>query len=460
MYSMFGSVIAAISTPRGKGGIAVIRMSGDGSIATGEKFIFPKSGKLLSDIKSNYAALCDIKNADGTVLDEAVVTVFRAPHSFTGEDTVEISCHGGILLSSRVLSRAFECGAVQAAAGEFTRRAFSSGKISLSQAEAVIGKIDAKTDSSLRLWENAAQGKIKRETDRLYDEMGEIISGAYATIDFPEENLSPLSRDEMRQRMETLSESLEKLAATYKTGHAVCEGINTVICGKPNTGKSTVLNLLCGSDRAIVTDVAGTTRDVITETVAAGDILLRLCDTAGIRETGDAVEKIGVERSLSAIGNAELILAVFDGSTPPDAEDMRIISLIREKAPENCDIIAVINKADKGESFPADALGFENYVRVCAKEESAKNILTGKIQSLCTDGDIGNGPVLTGERQYGAVCRAFALTKSALAALDTLGEDIAGSELEQAMSAIGEIDGRSVGEDIVNRIFHNFCVGK
>ena len=208
MYSIFGSVIAAISTPRGKGGIAVIRMSGDGSIAIGEKFIFPKSGKPLSAVKSNYAALCDVKNADGTTLDEAVVTVFRAPHSFTGEDTVEISCHGGVLLSSRVLSRAFECGAVQAAAGEFTRRAFSSGKISLSQAEAVIGKIDAKTDSSLRLWDNAAQGRIKCETDAIYDELGEIISSAYATIDFPEEDLAPLSRDEMRTRTEKVAAAL------------------------------------------------------------------------------------------------------------------------------------------------------------------------------------------------------------------------------------------------------------
>lgn len=460
MYSMFGYVIAAISTPRGKGGIAVIRMSGDGSIAIGEKFIFPKSRKKLSDIKSNYAAVCDIKSADGSVLDDAVVTVFRAPHSFTGEDTVEISCHGGILLSGRVLSRAFECGAVQAAAGEFTRRAFSSGKISLSQAEAVIGKIDAKTDSSLRLWENAAQGKIKRETDSLYDEMGEIISGAYATIDFPEEDLSPLSRDEMRNRISALADRLEKLAATYKTGHAICEGINTVICGKPNTGKSTVLNLLCGSERAIVTDVAGTTRDIITETVAVGDIMLRLCDTAGIHETGDAVEKIGVERSLSAIGDAELILAVFDGSAPPDDEDMHIISLIREKAPANCDIIAILNKADKGEAFSEDVLGFSHCVRLCAKDEAAKDILTEKIQSLYTDGKIESDAVLTGERQYGAVCRAVSLTKSALSALDAFGEDIAGSELEQAMGAIGEIDGRSVGEDIVNRIFHNFCVGK
>lgn len=460
MYSMFGSVIAAISTPRGKGGIAVIRMSGEGSIPIGEKFIFPKSGKALSTVKSNYAALCEVRNADGSVLDEAVVTVFRAPHSFTGEDTVEISCHGGVLLSSRVLSRAFECGAVQAAAGEFTRRAFSSGKISLSQAEAVIGKIDAKTDSSLRLWDNAAQGKIKRETDAVYDEMGEVISSAYAAIDFPEEDLSPLSREEMRSRMENIEKRLSALASTYRTGHAICEGVNTVICGKPNTGKSTLLNLLCGSERAIVTDIAGTTRDVITESVAAGDILLRLCDTAGIRETGDAIEKIGVDRSLSAIENAELILAVFDGSAPLDDDDRKIISFIGEKAPANCDIIAVINKSDKGEAFSPEEIGFPQSLRLCAKDESSKAAITEAIEALYTDGGYTEEAVLTGERQYAAVCRALELTKSALAALDAFGEDIAGSELEQAMGAVGEIDGRSVGEDVVNRIFHNFCVGK
>lgn len=460
MYSIFGSVIAAISTSRGKGGIAVIRMSGDGSITIGEKFIFPKSGKPLSAVKSNYAALCDVKNADGTTLDEAVVTVFRAPHSFTGEDTVEISCHGGVLLSSRVLSRAFECGAVQAAAGEFTRRAFSSGKISLSQAEAVIGKIDAKTDSSLRLWDNAAQGRIKCETDAIYDELGEIISSAYATIDFPEEDLAPLSRDEMRTRTEKVAAHLEALAATYRTGHAVCEGVNTVICGKPNTGKSTLLNLLCGSERAIVTDIAGTTRDVISETVAAGDILLRLCDTAGIRETGDAIEKIGVDRSLSAIENAELILAVFDGSKPLDDEDRQIITLIKEKATSGCDIIAVLNKSDMGEMLSAEDVGFPHCVRISAKDETAKSTVTAEIESLYTDGEYTENAVLTGERQYAAVCRALELTRGALAALDTFGEDIAGSELEQAMGAIGEIDGRAVGEDVVNRIFHNFCVGK
>lgn len=460
MYSIFGSVIAAISTPRGKGGIAVIRMSGEGSIAIGEKFIFPKNGKPLSCASSNYATLCDVKNADGTTLDEAVVIVFRAPHSFTGEDTVEISCHGGVLLTSRVLSRAFECGAVQAGAGEFTRRAFSSGKLSLSQAEAVIGKIDAKTDAGLRLWDNAAQGKIKQETDAIYDELGEIVSSAYAAIDFPEEGLSPLSRDEMRARIEKISDRLAALASTYRTGHAICEGVNTVICGKPNTGKSTLLNLLCGSERAIVTDVAGTTRDVITETVAAGDILLRLCDTAGIRETDDAIELIGVERSLSAIENAELILAVFDSSRPLDDEDRRIISLIKEKARPSCDVIAILNKTDKGEVLSESDVELARSVRISAKNETAKAVVTAAIGALYTDGEYTNETVLTGERQYGAVCRALELARGAIAALDTLGEDIAGSELELAMSAIGEIDGRAVGQDVVNRIFHNFCVGK
>lgn len=461
MIHLFSSDIAAISTPRGKGGIAVIRMSGEHTVEIASRFVFLRSGKPLSEIPSHHAFLADVKTADGEVLDDAVVTVFRAPASFTGEDTVEISCHGGVLLSARILSRAIECGAVQAGPGEFTRRAFVNGKIGLSQAEAVIGKIEAKTDTGLRLWENAAQGKIKAETDRLFDQIAGIVADVYAGIDFPEEDLQTMNADEIRSAILGVKADLQKLEKSYRTGHAVCEGVETVICGKPNTGKSTLLNLLCGEDRAIVTSTAGTTRDVITETVAVGDVLLRLCDTAGIRETTDEIEKMGVDRSLSALERAELILAVFDGSRPLDEEDARLLSLLRGKTRQGCEIIAVVNKSDVGTVWEPAALGFAHTLVLSARDETAKDALTDEIERLFVEAEEDfSGATLTGERQFAAVHTALAAVDGALTALDTLGEDTAGTELESALAALGEIDGRKVDEAVVDKIFHHFCVGK
>ena len=247
MYSIFGSTIAAISTARGKGGIAVIRISGDDAITICEKFIFPKRKKALSEIRHGSVCLADVKDEDGTLLDESVVTVFHAPHSYTGENTVEISCHGGILLTESILMRALSCGAVQAGPGEFTRRAFSAGKLSLSQAEAVIGMIDAETKATLALSRINLDGAIRRKTDAIYETLKTVVSGVYATIDFPDEDLSSLSDDEVRNGIISAIHALEALRRSYKTGHAVCEGVRTVIFGKPNTGKSTILNLLANT---------------------------------------------------------------------------------------------------------------------------------------------------------------------------------------------------------------------
>lgn len=465
MYSLFEATIAAVSTPRGKGGIAVIRISGGDALPICEKFIRPKSGTPLSEIKANTACLAAVSAADGSLLDEAVITVYRAPKSYTGEDTVEISCHGGILLTEAVLARALECGAVPAGPGEFTRRAFSAGKLSLSEAEAVIGMIDAETRASLLLSRKNLDGGIRRKTDELYDRLKAVVSGVYAAVDFPDEDLLQMSTEEIRSELSSVVSALEGLRDSYKTGHAVCEGIRTVLAGKPNTGKSTILNLLAGKERAIVTDIAGTTRDVVSEVVTAGAVMLRLSDTAGIRSTSDAVESIGVAKSKEALAQAELILAVFDTAAPLDEEDAEVLALIRERAAQGAAVIAILNKSDLPEKSDAARLEKELGtvpVRLCAKEEQSRGTLVKIIENMFVNGDLGaeDHTVITNARQFAAVSEALAHVGDAAAALDSFGADIACTELEAAMARLGELDGRQVTADVVDSIFHRFCVGK
>lgn len=469
MYSMFGSTVAAISTPRGKGGIAVIRVSGEEALSICEKFISPKSGKRLSEMKANTAVLTNVYDENGETLDESVVTVFRAPRSYTGEDTVEISCHGGILLTESVLSRAFACGAVQAGPGEFTRRAFSAGKLSLSQAEAVIGMIDAETRAALSLSRTNLDGAIRRKTDAIYDKLKELVSSVYAVIDFPDEDLSSMDDDEVHNGISDVISALDSLRRSYKTGHAVCEGVRTVIFGKPNTGKSTILNLLAEKERAIVTDIAGTTRDVISETVAAGNVTLRLSDTAGVHGTSDAVESIGVQKSIEALEDAELVLAVFDLSRGLDAEDEEILAHVAKRAEIGVPVIAVCNKSDL---FDADsnepeicrireALGTDP-ILLCAKNDESRDDLVRRIEDTFESSDfsLADNAVITNARQHAAVNEALDHATCALDTLDALGADLACTELELAMSKLGELDGRQVTVDVVDSIFHRFCVGK
>lgn len=465
MYSLFDSTIAAISTPRGKGGIAVIRISGGDALCICEKLLRTKSGIPLPGIKSNTACLASVLDSDGSVLDEAIITVYRAPRSYTGEDTVEISCHGGLLLTEAILARILECGAVSAGPGEFTRRAFSAGKLSLSEAEGVIGMIEAETRASLMLARKNLSGGLRRRTDELYERLMAVVSGVYASVDFPDEDLSTMTAEELRTELSRIRAELAALNATYKTGHAVCEGIQTVLSGKPNTGKSTILNLLAEKQRAIVTDIAGTTRDVISETVTAGDVTLRLSDTAGIRNAADTVECLGVGKSKEALAEAELILAVFDSSSPLDAEDKQVLSLIREQQTEGACVVAIFNKSDLPEQADEaqirEMLG-ASPIRLCAKEQKSRGILTKRIEELYISGELsyGDGAVITNARQSAAVSEALAHVESALLTLDALGPDTACTELEAAMASLGELDGRQITEEIVDSIFHRFCVGK
>ena len=321
----FYDTIAALSSPVGKGGVAVIRISGSEAFDIAERVFKSVSGKKIADIKPNMMTYGHIVSEE-KVIDDGLCVKFCAPKSFTGEDTVEINCHGGIFITQKVLSAVFTAGARPAEAGEFTRRAFVNGKMALSQAEALGTLLEAKNDGQIDLARSAMGGKIKEECDKLYQKLVALVASVYAKVDYPEEDLADMDNDEMTDATRTLLSEVQKLKATYKTGHAVMEGISTVICGKPNVGKSSLYNALVGRDAAIVTEIEGTTRDLLSESVSIGRVTLRLCDTAGIRKTDDKVEQIGVERAKRSLDEAELVLAVFDNSRELDNEDKELIA--------------------------------------------------------------------------------------------------------------------------------------
>lgn len=456
------STISAISTAFGKGGIAVIRLSGENAIDILKKVFKPVGNKSIEDFAPNTLVYGSIYKED-KLIDRGMAVVFKGPKSYTGEDSAEIHCHGGILLSQMVLEATFLAGATPAGPGEFTQRAFLSGKMGLSQAEAVIDLIDAQSESKVALAASQADGRLSKRVNEIYSELMTIVSSIYAYIDYPDEDLTDISIDDMKTGLSKIKDRLEDLKKTYKTGRAVCEGLNTVIAGKPNTGKSSLLNMLLGEDRAIVTPIAGTTRDTVEETVSAGRVLLRLCDTAGIHTANDEVEEIGVQRAIAKVKNAELVLAVFDGSSELDSEDMEVIKQL--KTLDDKTIIVVLNKNDVGTRL--DKKQFENItpyvVGISAKENNGKTELVELIEKIYIDGEIeySSACVVTNARQFASVVNSVTHIDNALSALNEgFTQDIAGMELELALSELGNLDGRKVTEDVVHNIFGRFCVGK
>lgn len=462
---MIGDTIAAVSTPYGKGGVALLRVSGAEAIAVCRRVFVPKNKKPLCEQPSRMAIYGEIlaPENDGTWLpvDDGIATLFRAPASFTGEDTVEICCHGGILLTQTVLSALFAAGARPADAGEFTRRAFLNGKMGLSSAEALGNVLEAEHREQLTLAHAGMGGKVEARCKEIYDGLGEILASIYAKIDYPDEDLADMSREEMEAAFLRCADKLEALAQTYRTGHAIAEGIPTVICGKPNVGKSSLYNRVLGRDAAIVTDVKGTTRDVLTASAAMGKVTLRLFDTAGLRETDDPVERIGIHRTREAMEQAELVLAVFDGSVPADDED-RALTEALEKMQAN--VVAVINKADlAGQEDPFYAKHFQHRVCVSAQNGTGMEALVDTVERLFTDGtlDTRRDAVLTNARQQGAALAALEAIRRAVDALRMgLPTDLCCTDAELAMASLSELDGRAVSEDIVSMIFSKFCVGK
>lgn len=459
---MIGDTVAAISTPYGKGGVALIRISGSDAVAVGGRIFAPACKKPLEELPSNRAAYGEILY-NGEKIDDGLVTVFRAPRSFTGEDVVEISCHGGILLAQKVLESALVCGASPAGPGEFSKRAFLNGKMTLTEAEAVIDLINAENGAQLRVAAKQSAGALSARIDRLYEQLCALLSTVYVYIDYPDEDLTDLSDEEFAARLSALRGETERLCESYRFGHAVMEGIPTVIVGRPNTGKSSLLNQLLGRDRAIVSPVAGTTRDTVEETVTLGEITLRLCDTAGIRETNDTVERIGVQRSLEKLGKAELILAVFDGSAEATDEDRALISQLEECAGREVPVLAMVNKSDLAQKFDLSLLSGFPSLTFSAREKEPPQALYAFLSKEFAAGAVGYDAdgMLTNARQAAAAEGALSALRRAEEALRCgMSKDVAGMDVEEAMERLKDIDGRSVGEDIVSSIFHRFCVGK
>lgn len=457
--SLNTDTVAAISTPYGRGGIALIRISGNDALDIADR-VFKISGKgVPSSLLPNTMCYGQIYSG-AELIDSGMIVRFAAPRSYTGEDIVEISCHGGVLVSQKVLEAVFNAGALPAGPGEFTKRAFMNGKLSLSEAEAVIGIIDAETNEALRLALSHASGTLTAKLDDLYDRLTALLSEAYVTTDYPDEDLSDLGSDEMKKRLYKLHSELETLYNTYKNARAVNEGIYTVIAGKPNTGKSSLFNLLLEKKRAIVSDIEGTTRDFIEESAVINNVLLKLCDTAGIRESEDMLEMAGVERSIEMLEKAELVLAVFDASKPADIKDQKIIEEIKKKS---CPKIALLNKCDLDRALTLDLSGFDRVIETSTISHKGIDELKDTVSEMFRFGEIDytKDAVVANARQAASVKAACdAVLRGALALENGYTQDIAGLDIEEALARLGECDGRQVSEDIVDRIFHNFCVGK
>lgn len=467
-HHMINHTVAAVSTPFGKGGIAVIRISGEGAAEVINKVFVPRGG--ASPSETPRAALYGtIVSPDGSVIDEGICVFYKAPASFTGEDTAELSCHGGILVTKRVLETVFAAGASPAAAGEFTRRSFLNGKMTLTEAEGVGLLLDADTDSRMKLASSGARGVLSQKLSAIGDNVSAVLSNLFALIDYPEEDIEDMGADRLCSELLGAAAEAEALSATFRTGRAVAEGVKTVICGKPNAGKSSLYNALAGEDRAIVTAIPGTTRDVLEDTVDCGGVTLRLWDTAGIREGGDEAEIIGIERARARLSEAELVLAVFDGSVGITEGDFALMDEVQtETANRSVTKLAIINKTDAGSAVTEEQLAqlnglFDGVISLSAKTGEGIGILRDKIAELYGLGEIsvGEDAVVWDATRKAELDTAADLLREAAADLSAgAPEDAVCSTAELALAALRRTDGRGVSEEIVNGIFSRFCVGK
>ena len=452
------STIAAISTAQGEGGIGVIRVSGDGAIEIADKVFKNINNKKLSDMKGYTAAFGSIV-FEGEKLDEAVALVFRAPHSYTGEDVVELSCHGGMYITKQVLRAVLEAGAVPAEAGEFTKRAFLNGKLDLTEAEAVIDIISAKSKSAARSAICVKEGALRKKITEVKDDLLSLTAHLSAWADYPEEDIAEVSEEDILVTCEKAELTLKRLLDTYDSGQAVKQGIDTVIAGRPNVGKSTLMNLLSGTEKSIVTDIPGTTRDVVEDTVLVGDVILRLSDTAGLRDTDDAVEKIGVDRARKKLSQCGLLLAVFDNSREIDSDDLELIEMSREVP-----TVAIINKTDLQAKLDINKIksDISNIVYVSAANGEGREDIINAVEKIAGTQNLNPSEgILSNERQRSNVYNALNSVREAKAAVETgMTFDAVTVSLEDAISELLEMTGEKTSDEVIDRVFHNFCVGK
>lgn len=450
--------IAAIATPPAVGGISVIRLSGENALEIAEKLFRPFGGKTVPEMDGYTAAYGEIRDGE-TRLDDGVLLVFRAPHSYTGEDVAELSCHGGLYLTRRVLSACFAAGAEPAQAGEFTKRALLNGKLSLTQAEAVADLIGAQNEQYLLCAKAQREGALYRRLRAVSEQLLDFTTLVQAWIDYPDEMEDDLDPETQANRLSAALAELNALLESYDGGRMLREGISCAIVGRPNAGKSTLMNLLSGRERSIVTEIEGTTRDIVEETVLLGDVPLRLADCAGIRETRDTVEKIGIEKMLEEIETSELIFAVFDGSRALNNDDEKLIERLEGK---KC--VCVVNKFDLPREIDEARLKerFPYLVNLSAKTGEGAQALSAVVKEAAglSRLDLFSG-FIANERQRACLKEARDLTERTVNALrDKVTPDAAGVLCESALAKIYELSGENVSETVIDEVFKRFCVGK
>ena len=450
-------IIAAVSTGNQISAIGIIRLSGKGCIELAGKVFETAGGKPLEQIPDRKLVLGQLYDKQQRVIDQCMAVCSRAPHSYTGEDTVEFHCHGSPAVLAAGLESLYLAGARPAGRGEFTKRAFLNGQLDLTQAEAVIDLIEADTADAAANAAGQVGGRLQKKLQPVYSDLTDLCSHFHAVLDYPDEDIEDFGLENYAATLKADAKALYALLQTYGQGRVMRQGAAVTIVGKPNVGKSSLLNALAGYDRAIVTDIPGTTRDTVEETVILGSTRLRLTDTAGIRSTDDKVEAMGVERSRRAMEDADLVIFVCDGSSPLTQEDQEVILACMDA--ENA--IALINKSDLGQKVTPSDLPFMTVISVCAQTGEGIDQLAQVVDEMFAGQAPCDGSILTNARQFDAIRRAYEAMLSALQGLK-LGytPDAVLLDVETAMEAMGEVTGNTVREDIIARIFERFCVGK
>lgn len=457
---MFFDTIAAISTPRGEGGIGIVRISGDEALDILAKFFVPKSLKEIKELKNfsiNYGHLYE---ENGKILDESLVSIMKGPKTYTKEDIVEINCHGGYLITEKVLELVLRYGARHAEQGEFTRRAFLNGRIDLTQAEAVMDLIHSKTDKSISLSLDQLRGDLKEQIAILKKLLLDVAAHINVVLDYPEEGIDDPLPANLVENLENVMFTTNQLIASYNKGKMIKEGVKTAIVGKPNVGKSSLLNAVLREERAIVTHIAGTTRDIIEEVINIKGIPLVLVDTAGIRTTEDIVENIGVEKSIEQIEKADLILFVIDGSTELNSEDFKIYEHLKNKK-----TIGIVNKTDLDQKADLSYLNeINNWIEISAKENVGIQQMEDKIYSTIIKDEINDSSqkiVITNIRHKSALEKTKDAINNIFETINIgLPMDLIAVDLKEALDSLSEVTGEISTEDLLDHVFSNFCVGK
>ena len=451
------SVIAAVSTGNQVSTIGILRLTGEGCAQIAGKVFTLNSGVPLWEAPNRKLVLGTLTDTQGRVIDQCMAVYTRAPHTYTGEDTVEFHCHGSPAVLAEGLNALFAAGAVPAKRGEFTKRAFLNGQLDLTQAEAVIDLIEAETADAAANAAGQVGGKLQKALAPIYDDLTNLCSHFHAVLDYPDEDIEDFGLDNYAGALRSNAKTLYSLLQTYGQGRILKQGVAAAIVGKPNVGKSSLLNALAGYERVIVTEIAGTTRDTVEETVMLGATRLRLIDTAGIRQTEDRIEAIGVERSKQAVENADLVLFVCDGSKPLTDEDKEVINVCLEAEHS----IALINKSDLGAVVTPSDLPFMQVISICTKTGEGLDQLADVVDMMFAGDAPCDGSILTNPRQFDAIRRAYDAMLAALQGLKLeQTPDAVLLDVEAAMEAMGEVTGNTVREDITARIFERFCVGK